>query len=81
MEYPIRCFSCNKILGNKYEKYNELIESGKTVKEALDTLAIIRPCCRKIVMCSVNLSEKIDKYRNCKIGLREEEKVEEKAIE
>ena len=45
MEFPIRCFTCNKVI-IKY--YDDFIEKTKTMKngEALDELKIKRYCCR-----------------------------------
>lgn len=64
MDYPIRCFTCGKVLGNKFEKYNELKKKGKKVSEILHILGITRICCRQVMMCSIDLTEKINKYSN-----------------
>lgn len=53
MIIPVRCFSCGKVIGSKWEKYQKLLEEGKSKKEALDELKIERFCCRGAVMSNV----------------------------
>lgn len=43
---PIRCVTCNKILGDKYSRYTNMIESGVSIEEALNKLGLSRYCCR-----------------------------------
>jgi len=43
---PIRCVTCNKILGDKYSRYMEMIESGISIEQALNNLGLNRYCCR-----------------------------------
>lgn len=43
---PIRCVTCNKILGDKYSRYTQMIESGMSIEETLDNLGLNRYCCR-----------------------------------
>ncbi|GAF73276.1 unnamed protein product [marine sediment metagenome] len=43
---PIRCVTCNKILGDKQSKYTEMIENGISIEEALNKLGLNRYCCR-----------------------------------
>lgn len=50
MIFPIRCFSCGKPIGHLWFKYKELLQQGKTPKEALDELKIERICCRQIFL-------------------------------
>jgi len=63
MIFPVRCFSCGKPIGHLWFKYKELINSGKTPKEALDELEIERPCCRQIFLTHVDLIEEIAKFK------------------
>jgi DNA-directed RNA polymerase subunit N (RpoN/RPB10) len=54
---PIRCFTCNKILGNKWETINRLLEEGKELKEIYEMIGITRYCCKRIIMTSVDTLE------------------------
>lgn len=42
----IRCISCGKVLGDKYERYMEMVENGVKIEDALYSLGLTRPCCR-----------------------------------
>ena len=68
MIIPIKCFSCNKVLADKYLAYEravaELEESGSTVEHPsfttgirgpiLDKLGLIKPCCRRHMLGNVD---------------------------
>ena len=43
---PIRCITCNKILGNLWKDYEAMLEKGISIEEALNNLSLYRPCCR-----------------------------------
>jgi DNA-directed RNA polymerase I, II, and III subunit RPABC5 len=55
MIIPIRCFSCGKVIGNKWEKYLSLIKENNTEKEAMDKLGLNRYCCRVMVLTHVDI--------------------------
>ena len=55
MPIEIRCYSCNKVIANKYESYLIYIKNGKTSKEALDILKLNRYCCRRMILSYVDL--------------------------
>jgi DNA-directed RNA polymerase I, II, and III subunit RPABC5 len=52
MIIPVRCFSCNKLIGDKWEKYIKLLET-KTKEEALNELGLKRYCCRRMILTNV----------------------------
>lgn len=63
---PIRCYTCGKILGNKWEAIDKLLSEKKTFKEIYELLLIRRYCCKRVILTSVDmdnnstfLSEKI----------------------
>ena len=43
---PIRCVTCGKVLADKWKRYNQLIENGVKIEDALNQLGLRRPCCR-----------------------------------
>lgn len=71
MIIPIRCFTCGKVIGNKYKTYIEKTKkkndeqttidiNSKTVKKTeegkvMDELGLERYCCRKVIMTHVDL--------------------------
>ncbi len=51
--FPIRCYSCNKVLADKQERYEQFLRDGKSIKEAMDILGIKRECCRGNVISAI----------------------------
>ena len=56
MIIPVRCFTCNKVVANKWEKYQQLVREGRTEKEAMDQLGLWRYCCRRMVFSHVDIN-------------------------
>lgn len=61
MIIPVRCFTCGKIIGNKWEKYLNLQLIGNTEGDALDVLKLKRYCCRRMMLGHVDLIEKLNR--------------------
>ena len=81
MIIPVRCYTCSKLLADKYEYYErELLRKKlamntkedplvinvnaadikKTIAgEILDELGLIRICCRKVLLTSINIIDEI----------------------
>ncbi|GAC92963.1 hypothetical protein PHSY_000523 [Pseudozyma hubeiensis SY62] len=62
MIIPIRCFSCGKVIGDKWNAYLALLLDGRTEGEALTELDLKRYCCRRMVLTHVDLIEKLLHY-------------------
>ena len=62
MLIPVRCYTCGKVTGNKWEPYQKLLEEGMSPKEALDKLELKRYCCRRIILTHVDLIDKLLDY-------------------
>jgi len=62
MIIPVRCFSCGKVVGDLWESYLSLIDSGLKESDAMDKLGCKRYCCRRMLMTHVDLIEKFLKY-------------------
>lgn len=61
MIIPVRCFTCGKVIGNKWEKYQELIAEYEE-KDVLDMLGMNRYCCRRMLLTHTELINKLLKY-------------------
>lgn len=64
----IRCITCGKVLANKWERYQKMLEDGISINKALDELDLRRPCCRlhminpiKVVDRNVQSQSDVDK--------------------
>jgi len=66
---PIRCFSCGKVLGGKYERYNNLVLEGMNRKNALNMIGVTRECCRRMVLSSINLVDKLLQFPESPAGV------------
>tara|TARA_Y100000389_G_scaffold145482_1_gene144049 strand:- start:709 stop:957 length:249 start_codon:yes stop_codon:yes gene_type:complete len=62
MIIPIRCFTCGKVTGDKWEPYQEMLKNGICEKDALDKLGLKRYCCRRILLTHVELIDKMLNY-------------------
>ena len=58
MIIPIRCFSCGKIIGNKWEQYVEMSNEFEK-DEILDKMNLTRYCCRRMLLGHTDLCTKI----------------------
>jgi len=74
MIIPIRCYTCNKIIAGKWTAYVEKVkENGGDPNEleyltntttktaagkALDSVGLVRPCCRAVFLGHVNMLKK-----------------------
>ncbi|KAH9171317.1 8 kDa subunit-domain-containing protein [Lactarius sanguifluus] len=59
---PVRCFSCGKVIGDKWNAYLELLAKDMSEGDALDELQLKRYCCRRMVLTHVDLIEKLLHY-------------------
>ncbi|XP_071831178.1 uncharacterized protein [Apostichopus japonicus] len=62
MIIPIRCFTCGKVIGSKWEAYLGLLQAEYTEGDALDALGLKRYCCRRMLLSHVDLIEKLLNY-------------------
>ncbi|KAJ1311835.1 hypothetical protein OPQ81_010296 [Rhizoctonia solani] len=62
MIIPVRCFSCGKVIGDKWEEYVNLLRNDVTEGDAMDQLGLKRYCCRRMVLTHVDLIEKLLQY-------------------
>lgn len=62
MIIPVRCFTCGKVIGDKWDAYLSLLQSNYTEGDALDTLNLRRYCCRRMLLSHVDLIEKLLNY-------------------
>jgi DNA-directed RNA polymerase I, II, and III subunit RPABC5 len=57
MIIPVRCFSCAKLVADKWEKYISLIKEGNTEAQALDKIGLKRYCCRRMFLGHVDINQ------------------------
>ncbi|KIM81210.1 hypothetical protein PILCRDRAFT_72190, partial [Piloderma croceum F 1598] len=47
---PVRCFSCGKVIGDKWNAYLALLSEDTSEGDALDALELKRYCCCRMVL-------------------------------
>ena len=62
MLIPVRCFTCNKVIGGHYEKFCERVAKGENAAEVMNDLGIERYCCRRIYMAHTDLIDEMLPY-------------------
>ncbi len=62
MIMPIRCFTCGKVVADKWEEFSSRVKTGEEAKKVLDELGISRYCCRRMFISHVDIIDDILKY-------------------
>ncbi|VDN06944.1 unnamed protein product [Thelazia callipaeda] len=63
MIIPVRCFTCGKVIGNKWDAYLGLLQAEYSEgRDALDALNLRRYCCRRMLLSHVDLIVKLLDY-------------------
>ena len=64
MIIPIRCFTCGKVIGNKWHRYLQLLDEEKEMAQIFEELGLNRYCCRRMIISHVDLIGKLLKYNS-----------------
>jgi len=62
MMIPIRCFTCGKMIGDKFSDFESRVKTGEDPGKVLDDLKIKRYCCRRMLISSVDLIDQVLPY-------------------
>ena len=57
MLFPVRCFTCNKVIGNKWETYKYHLSQNVEIDEVFNLIKIKRYCCKRHFTTHVDLFE------------------------
>jgi len=55
MIIPIRCFTCGKVVADKYEQFKREVRQGEDPAVVLDRLGLNRYCCRRMLLSHVDV--------------------------
>jgi len=73
MIVPVRCFSCGKVIGDRWQEFMQRVKNGEAAGEVLESLGINRYCCRRMMLSHVQMTEDLLKiYGKERIQVREE---------
>eukprot|EP00052_Salpingoeca_macrocollata_P015567 m.124211 g.124211 ORF g.124211 m.124211 type:complete len:72 (-) comp19730_c3_seq1:25-240(-) len=62
MLIPVRCFTCGKVIGNKWDAFIGFLQAEYTEGQALEALGLKRYCCRRMILSHVDLIERLLEY-------------------
>ncbi len=62
MIVPVRCFTCGKLVGDKYEEFTTRVKVGEDPRVVLDSLGFKRYCCRRTLISSMDVVEQLIPY-------------------
>lgn len=64
MQIPVRCPSCGKVIGDKWEEFEERTqEDDEDEKEVLDELGLEKYCCRTVFMTHVDVMDEVAEHK------------------
>ncbi|MFW9801467.1 MAG: DNA-directed RNA polymerase subunit N [Candidatus Thorarchaeota archaeon] len=55
MIIPIRCFTCGKLVADKYEQFKRQVRQGEDPAAVLDSLGLHRYCCRRMLLSHIDI--------------------------
>jgi len=62
MLIPVRCFTCGKLVGDKYAQYLNQVKTGEDPAKVMDSLNMTRYCCRRMFVSSVETIYQVIPY-------------------
>jgi DNA-directed RNA polymerase subunit N len=62
MIIPVRCFSCGKLIGDKWEDFARRVKEGEDAGNVLDDLGVTRYCCRRMLLSHVEIIDEIIQF-------------------
>ncbi len=63
MIIPVRCFSCGRVIGDKWEEFEERTENGEDGGKVLDELGVKNYCCRTVFLTTEDQVKSISQYK------------------
>ena len=55
MIVPVRCFTCGKVIADKYEQFKREVRQGEDPAVVLDRLGFNRYCCRRMILAHIDI--------------------------
>ena len=59
---PVRCFTCGKLISDKWEDFTRKVKVGEDPGKALDNLGVTRYCCRRMLLSHIEIIDEIIKF-------------------
>ncbi len=62
MIIPVRCFTCGKLIGDKWETFSQRVRAGDRPQKVLDELGLRRYCCRRMMITHVEIIDEFLRF-------------------
>jgi DNA-directed RNA polymerase subunit N len=62
MIIPVRCFTCGKLIGDKWEEFANRVKAGENSGDVMDSLGIRRYCCRRMMLAHVEIIDEVLRF-------------------
>ena len=62
MIIPVRCFTCGKVIGDRWEEFSRRTKQGEDSGKVLDDLGMKRYCCRRMFISHVEVIDELLRY-------------------
>ena len=62
--FPVRCYTCNNLLGHKYKEWVQRVSSQEQKRDILDSFDFNRMCCRRMFLTHIHTTTDIIQYSN-----------------
>ncbi|MCL2642187.1 MAG: DNA-directed RNA polymerase subunit N [Candidatus Bathyarchaeota archaeon] len=62
MIIPVKCFTCGKLVGDKWEEFATRIKAGENARDVLDSLDVKRYCCRRMLLSNVEIIDEVLRF-------------------
>ncbi len=59
MLIPVRCFTCGKMIADKFDDYQNRIKVGEDPAKILDSSGTERYCCRRMLLTTVETIQQV----------------------
>ena len=62
MIIPVRCFTCGKVVADRWEEFARRVKAGERPKQVLDDMGMTRYCCRRMFISQVDVIDDLLRY-------------------
>jgi len=62
MIIPMRCFTCGKLIADKWEPFQKLRKEGKPMEEVWESIGITKLCCKRMLTGHVDIVQDLLKF-------------------
>jgi DNA-directed RNA polymerase subunit N len=62
MIIPVRCFTCGKLIADRWEEFARRVKAGEKTTRVLDDLGMNRYCCRRMFISQVDVLDDLLRY-------------------